>query len=268
MREIVIDALDPPSLARFWSRALDGYQVRSYDRDEIARLAAKGRTPESDPSVTVDGPGPTLFFQEVSEAKRIRNRLHFDLEGGERTYEIERLRALGATLRENHATWSVLQDPEGNEFCVVDPVTTARQDHLGRLIDHVHVVVRDIEAAKLFYRSALGAIGRELTYDSENAFACDELFVSNAAETRSHSTAPHQVHLAFQAPDRATVERFFEAAIGAGGRDNGRPGERVYHSGYYAAFVLDPDGNNIEVVNHGRGRRSATAVVIEIDEGA
>ena len=69
-------------------------------------------------------------------------------------------------------------------------------------------------------------------------------------------------HLAFQAPDRATVDRFHAAAVAAGGKDNGAPGERPYHPGYYAAFARDPDGNNIEVVYHGAAKRSAASVVI------
>jgi hypothetical protein len=59
------------------------------------------------------------------------------------------------------------------------------------------------------------------------------------------------------------VHRFHEAALAAGGRDNGGPGERSYHSGYYAAYALDPDGNNVEAVNHGPARRSAESIVIE-----
>ena len=121
IRDIVIDAVHPPALARFWAAALDGYAVRAYDADEVARLAAKGRTPETDPEVAVDGPGPTLFFQEVTEPKCGRNRLHFDLVGAPRAAEVERLRSLGATLRDDRATYSVLRDPEGNEFCVRDP---------------------------------------------------------------------------------------------------------------------------------------------------
>lgn len=121
IHEIVIDSLDPPALARFWVGALDGYAVRPYDAAEVARLASLGRTPETDPSVALDGPGPTIFFQEVPEAKRGRNRLHFDLRGGSRAAEVERLCALGATVRDHHDTYSVLQDPEGNEFCVCDP---------------------------------------------------------------------------------------------------------------------------------------------------
>lgn len=143
----------------------------------------------------------------------------------------------------------------------------ARQDHLGRLIDHVHLVVRDLGASRTFYRALLAAIGRELTYEAEDAFACDELFVSSAESVGAHATAPHRVHLAFQADDRAAVVRAFDAALGHDGRDNGAPGERPYHPGYYAAFLLDPDGNNIEVVHHGRGRRSAASVVVTIDDG-
>ena len=74
------------------------------------------------------------------------------------------------------------------------------------------------------------------------------------------------MHLAFQAADHDVVQRFYEAALGAGGRDNGAPGERTYHPGYYAAFVLDPDGNNIEAVYHGPVERSAPSVVFTWDE--
>ncbi len=141
----------------------------------------------------------------------------------------------------------------------------ARQHHLGRLIDHIHLVVQDIEASRRFYSAALASIGRELTYDAEQAFACDELYVSSSGEVGADSTGPHRVHLAFQVSDRAAVSRFFEAAIAAGGRDNGAPGERPYHPGYFAAFVLDPDGNNIEAVHHGEAQRSAASVVITLD---
>ena len=140
-----------------------------------------------------------------------------------------------------------------------------REDHLGRLIDHLHLVVRDVEVSRRFYRAVLHALGRELSYEADEAFACDELYVSGAREVGASSTAPHRVHLAFQAPDREAVARFHAAALAAGGRDNGVAGERAYHPGYYAAFVLDPDGNNVEAVHHGRGRRSAASVVLAID---
>jgi catechol 2,3-dioxygenase-like lactoylglutathione lyase family enzyme len=68
-----------------------------------------------------------------------------------------------------------------------------------------------------------------------------------------HGEPTKNAHIAFGATDNATVDAFHRAALAAGYRDNGRPGERpVYHPGYYGAFVLDPDGNNVEVVNHNR----------------
>jgi catechol 2,3-dioxygenase-like lactoylglutathione lyase family enzyme len=129
------------------------------------------------------------------------------------------------------------------------------QYHMGRLIDHVHLVVSDLEAARRFYREALAALGRELGGEGEGYFFADELWVSPGT-VRSH------VHLAFQSPDREGVRRFYEAAIAAGGTDNGRPGERHYHPGYYAAYVFDPDGNNIEAVYHGPAARSAPSIVV------
>lgn len=120
IREIVIDALQPAALARFWAAALEGYAVRAYDPAEIERLAARGRTPETDPNVAVDGPGPTLFFQETKAAKTGRNRVHLDLSGADRAAEVRRLCALGATVREERAAYTVMLDPEGNEFCVQD----------------------------------------------------------------------------------------------------------------------------------------------------
>jgi predicted lactoylglutathione lyase len=73
------------------------------------------------------------------------------------------------------------------------------------------------------------------------------------------------VHLAFQAVNREMVDRFHEQGLAAGGRDNGKPGERPYHPGYYGAFLLDPDGNNIEAVYHGQAKRSAEAVTLSFD---
>jgi len=121
LREIVIDCRHAPSLARFWAEVLDEYDVLPYDEAEIARLAALGLTPETDPTVGVGGPGPTLFFQEVSEPKPdTKNRLHLDVETPDRSAEVERLLALGATIHTIHAGHTVLLDPEGNEFCVAD----------------------------------------------------------------------------------------------------------------------------------------------------
>ncbi len=130
------------------------------------------------------------------------------------------------------------------------------QYHLGRLIDHVHLRVRDLEASKRFYAAVLKALGHELSGEGEGYFSADELFASDDAEPTE------RLHLAFQARDRETVDAFYEAALAAGGRDNGAPGERGYHSGYFAAYVLDPDGNNVEAVHHGPAVRSVESVVV------
>lgn len=128
--------------------------------------------------------------------------------------------------------------------------------HRGRLIDHVHFVVADLERSKRFYRAVLGALGMELSGEGSDFFFADELFVSTGAGPSGRT------HLAFQAADRDSVARFHDAGLRAGGQDNGRPGERPYHPGYYAAFLLDPDRNNIEAVFHGPARRTARSVVI------
>jgi catechol 2,3-dioxygenase-like lactoylglutathione lyase family enzyme len=138
----------------------------------------------------------------------------------------------------------------------------ARELFRGRLIDHLHLVVRDLEASRRFYRAVLGVLGIPLV-DGPDFFWSDELFVSSPESRSARGELTGRVHLAFQAPDRQAVDRFHPAAIAAGGKDNGGPGERPYHPGYYAAFVLDPDGNNVEVVHHGPARRSADAVKLE-----
>jgi len=129
----------------------------------------------------------------------------------------------------------------------------------GRLIDHVHLRTRDLEASRRFYAAALGALGLAIQRSGDGFFQADELFVSPA----DPDTPPTHIHLAFQARDRETVDAFHAATLVAGGRDNGAPGERPYHPGYYACFVLDPDGNNIEAVFHGPARRSADSITIE-----
>ncbi len=121
IREIVLDCHDPPVLARFWAAALDDYEVRAYDEAEIAKLAERGLTPETDTAVAVDGPGPTIFLQRVKKKKVARNRVHLDIVGGQRAAEVARLEALGATVRDEHDTFTVMLDPEGNELCVLDP---------------------------------------------------------------------------------------------------------------------------------------------------
>lgn len=132
------------------------------------------------------------------------------------------------------------------------------QFHTGRLFDHIHLRARNFVDTRYFYQAVLAVLGVPVTASGQNWLQADELFI-DAADAR---TIPTHVHLAFQARDPAMVDAFYQAALNAGGTDNGAPGERHYHPGYYACFVLDPDGNNVEAVYHGPSRRSANAVLI------
>ncbi|MGF7174715.1 VOC family protein [Azospirillum doebereinerae] len=127
----------------------------------------------------------------------------------------------------------------------------------GRLIDHIHLRARDLAATKRFYKAVLGTLDIPVDEDDTH-LAADELWI-DAGKPGTH------VHLAFQARDHDAVRRFHAAGLAAGGRDNGEPGERAYHPGYYAAFLFDPDGNNVEAVHHGPAQRSADAVTLTFD---
>ena len=134
--------------------------------------------------------------------------------------------------------------------------------HRGRLIDHLHLVVRDLAASRRFYGAVLEALGVPIGGEGPGFFWADELFVSTQDSPAAAGELTGRIHLAFQARDRAAVERFHRAGLEAGGRDHGAPGERPYHPGYYAAFLLDPDGNNVEAVYHGPANASAESIVI------
>ena len=118
------------------------------------------------------------------------------------------------------------------------------------MLDHVNLPVADLERSKRFYAEALSPLGYELIMEHHISGAGfgqagkPDFWIKQGAVGSA-------VHVAFTSPDRATVDGFHTAAVAAGGRDNGRPGLRPeYHSTYYGAFVLDPDGNNIEAVCH------------------
>ena len=140
-----------------------------------------------------------------------------------------------------------LLDPDGNSIEAV---------HHGSLrdggnVDHLWIRVSDVDSATRFYETVGPAAGFRVGSElgDRTQFAC----VSGSFSVVAGERPTQNVHLAFAASDNETVERFHRAATEAGYRDNGAPGERaVYHEGYYAAFVLDPDGNNVEVVNHNR----------------
>lgn len=134
--------------------------------------------------------------------------------------------------------------------------------HRGRLIDHVQLVVSDLSKSKKFYQSVFSALNIPWGGDGPDFFWVDELFISTKTSLASAGHLTGRTHLAFQAKDKESVERFYRAGIEAGGKDNGKPGERPYHPGYFAAFVIDPDGNNIEAVFHGPAKRSSESIKI------
>ncbi|GLL02783.1 glyoxalase [Dactylosporangium matsuzakiense] len=119
--EIVLDCGHASELARFWAAAL-GWQIRPYDEAEVARLAALGLTPQSDPTVAIDSPDGSLvfFLQQVPETKRVKNRMHVDIRLRDQDH-LDELMRLGATVVSEHDGWRVLADPEGNEFCAKQP---------------------------------------------------------------------------------------------------------------------------------------------------
>ena len=118
---IVLNCRHAAELARFWQAAL-GWRIRPYDEAEVARLAARGLTPETDPMVAIDSPDGSLvfFLQEVPEPKAVQNRMHVDVRLRDPAHLDELLR-LGATVISEHGNRRILADPEGNEFCATYP---------------------------------------------------------------------------------------------------------------------------------------------------
>jgi catechol 2,3-dioxygenase-like lactoylglutathione lyase family enzyme len=116
-------------------------------------------------------------------------------------------------------------------------------------VDHLWIRVRDVAASKRFYRALAPYFGFEPGHDSTERAGFNG---EGATFSVVRGEPTENLHLAFTAPDNETVDEFHRAALAAGYRDNGAPGERGYHPGYYGAFVLDPDGNNVEVVCHNR----------------
>jgi len=119
------------------------------------------------------------------------------------------------------------------------------------MIDHVTLDVSDYERSRRFYELALAPLGFGVVHDLDGACGFggeggDDFWLAGGGPSGP-------VHVAFTARGEAAVKAFYDAALAAGGRDNGPPGERPhYHPGYYAAYVLDPDGNNVEAVCHNR----------------
>jgi catechol 2,3-dioxygenase-like lactoylglutathione lyase family enzyme len=142
-----------------------------------------------------------------------------------------------------------LRDPSGNSIEAVHYEASRQRD---RIIDHLWVRVADLDASRLFYELVGEAAGFRLTSGEQDHRATFGHASGGASFTLVPGPATRHLHVAFPGDDDA-VRRFHDGAVAAGYRSNGGPGERArYHPGYYAAYVLDPDGNNIEVVDHHR----------------
>jgi catechol 2,3-dioxygenase-like lactoylglutathione lyase family enzyme len=140
-----------------------------------------------------------------------------------------------------------LLDPDGNS---VEAVNLEEERQTGQ-IDHLWLRTADLDAVTRFYEAIAPVVGFEVSRDSP-----DHTHIQGATGSFSFlsgTPTTEHVHIAFGVEDDAAVDAFHKAATEAGYRDNGAPGERAkYHPGYYGAFVLDPDGHNIEAVNHNR----------------
>lgn len=127
------------------------------------------------------------------------------------------------------------------------------------MIDHLDITVADLARSEAFYLRVLAPLGIALVYRNErNAAGGQTLGFGFSLHPvfclRSGERASGPLHIAFTAPDRAAVDAFHAAALAAGGRDNGVPGLRPYYTkDYYAAFVIDPDGHNVEAVSRSSG---------------
>jgi catechol 2,3-dioxygenase-like lactoylglutathione lyase family enzyme len=143
-----------------------------------------------------------------------------------------------------------LLDPDGNS---VEAVHSAHEETVpGGRIDHLWIRVRDLQASRRFYTTIAPHAGLRLAHDHPGRVQLSGSDYSFSLVRDDRPLTEH-LHIAFPAREDATVRAFHAAALAAGYADHGAPGERaVYHHGYYGAFALDPDGHNIEVVNHGR----------------
>ena len=139
-----------------------------------------------------------------------------------------------------------LLDPDGNSVEAVNFVDSAERG----TIDHMWLRVADVGAATAFYEAIAPFGGYKINRHGPDRTQFQ--WPNGSFSVVAGDDRTHNVHIAFPASDNAVVDEFHRTALAAGYRDHGPPGERWYHPGYYGAFVLDPDGNNIEVVNHNR----------------
>jgi catechol 2,3-dioxygenase-like lactoylglutathione lyase family enzyme len=137
-----------------------------------------------------------------------------------------------------------LLDPDGNS------VEAVHFEGIRRGVDHLWIRVANVAASARFYETIAPYARLRVQERADRAQFSGE---SGSFSVLKGDHVTESLHMAFAAADNGTVDDFHRAAIEAGYRDNGTPGERsVYHPGYYSAYVLDPDGNNVELVNHNR----------------
>lgn len=120
IHEIIFDCDKPAILAKFWANLLDGYAIRQDDATNAALSLALGLDPETPTTIMIDGPGPSICFQNVDGQRPDNNRVHFDVNVADRSSAVERLKDIGATLDRVLPTYTVMRDPEGNQFCLID----------------------------------------------------------------------------------------------------------------------------------------------------
>lgn len=120
IHEIIFDCDKPAVLAKFWAHLLDGYAIRQDDATNAALSLALGLDPETPTTIMIDGPGPSICFQNVDGQRPENNRVHFDVNVADRSSAVGRLKDIGATLDRVLPTYTVMRDPEGNQFCLID----------------------------------------------------------------------------------------------------------------------------------------------------
>jgi catechol 2,3-dioxygenase-like lactoylglutathione lyase family enzyme len=236
----MIRARDLPTSERFYRTvlaAIDVAPTRSSERlvgfDEFLIVGADSEHPPTS-ALHIGFVAPTR--EHVDAFWRAGIAAGYEDDGGPGERPLYRPDYYGAFLR----------DPDGNSVEAVHRGDTRR----GGNIDHLRIGVEDLEAAAAFYATIARHTGLRSgrVWDEGVQFGGAWATFSLVHDGRDRTEG---LHMAFPAPDRQTVREFHQAAIAAGYRDNGGPGERPYGPGYYGAFVLDPDGTNVESMLRG-----------------
>jgi catechol 2,3-dioxygenase-like lactoylglutathione lyase family enzyme len=240
---VTIRVSDYEASERFYATALEALQIEPSSASETS-------THWQDFMITAsDLDHPTTRRLHIGFVARSRELVDaFWRAGTEAGYEDD-----GAPgLRPEYAAdyyGAFLLDPDGNSAEAVNDGDQRR----GGIVDHVWIRVADLGRARDFYDTIAPHAGLRKDHDTAERVRYRGVTGSFSLIGSPRTPATEHLHMAFPTTDDGDVERFHAAAVAAGYESNGKPGERArYHPGYYAAFVLDPDGNNIEVVNHNR----------------